>query len=63
MTREEAYEKFKSEVCSYPRTVDPGDEVDWFDLSVGYFLALDFPIDEVYEMAREVRYKLNYWWG
>ena len=61
MTREKAYEKFKSEVCEDSEKADQLDELNWYDLSVGFFLALGFPINEVHKMAREVRYQLNYW--
>lgn len=61
MTREKAYKKFKSEICEKHETAEGCDEMNWYDLSVGFFLALKFPITEAHVMARKVRYSFKYW--
>lgn len=53
--------KFRFEVCDRAKDVDPGDERDWYCMSVGYFLAMGCSIDEAYVIANHVRYDCEYW--
>jgi len=57
----EILERFKTEVCSKSKEIDPGDEYDWYDLSVGYFLAKGLTIADATNLAVEARYQQHYW--
>lgn len=38
-------------------------EIDWYDMSLGFFIALGLPIEQAEELACHVRYDENYWLG
>lgn len=48
-------------VCEQSAKVDPNDERDWYDLSIGFFLALGVSIADTHTLAGIVRYQLLYW--
>lgn len=61
MTKEEVKEAFRKEVCEKWQEVDLDSRLDWYDLSIGFFLAKGLNIKEAHELASEVRYKYEYW--
>lgn len=52
---------FKLDVCEGAASIDPTRELDWFSLSIGYFLAEGVPIEEAEVLAEETRYTHGYW--
>lgn len=66
--------EFKREVCDKSNIIDPDEERDWFDLSIGFFLAkgitttiiddrtddADKCLDAIY-LAIACRYQFHYW--
>lgn len=52
---------FKTEICDRAKEIDPSEELDWYALSYGYFLAKGVPLDDVSWLAIHVRYDLHYW--
>ena len=44
------------------RDIDPGDEQDWFSLTLGFFLAKGVAAEEAHDLSRYVRYTLGYWY-
>lgn len=61
MNKEKLFKEFKKDVCLKAKEVDPGDEQDWFSLSLGYFLAKGCSPEESWDLSSEVRYDLEYW--
>lgn len=55
-----AVEKFKA-FCLSSTLDDKSDELDWYALSIGFFLALGLTEDEAFELALHVRYDKGYW--
>jgi hypothetical protein len=45
------------------RDIDPGDEQDWFSLTLGFFLAKGLTAEEAHDLSRHVRYQLHYWYA
>ncbi len=37
------------------------DEIDWYALSLGFFIALKVPVDQAIELALYSRYQMEYW--
>lgn len=62
-TQEEitAVERFRTEVCERSSEVDPSEELDWYSLSLGFFIACGLTPDIATDMAIHVRYDLGYW--
>lgn len=64
MTKYEMLCKFRDEVCMN-KALNSEDSIladsDWFDMSLGYFLALGASPDCASELALEARYKKQYW--
>lgn len=54
-----AVEKFKALCVS--GNVDRNEELDWYDMSIGFFLALGLTETEANEMAIYARYDEGYW--
>lgn len=55
-------DSFKEDCCGLRAiAIDPDSERDWYDLSIGYFLAKGLSIDQVTDLALIVRYDLQYW--
>lgn len=52
---------FKTEVCDNFEEIDGGSDLDWFALSIGYFIGKGVPIEIVDKLSSIVRYKLQYW--
>jgi len=52
---------FKKDVCDDSNVIDPNDELDWFTLSYGYFLAKGMNAVNAYTLSIIVRYDLRYW--
>jgi hypothetical protein len=55
------FELFKSKVCMKEDKIDPNSELDWYSLSLGFFLALDITPDDAHELSIEARYNHHYW--
>lgn len=66
MTKGEAREKFH-QFCLDDKNpdgsskVDPDEELDWYALSVGFFIALGLDGDDSRDLAGIVRYTDHYW--
>lgn len=54
-------ERFKGEVCLKSGEVDPEEELDWFALSLGFFLAAGLNIDDAHRLSIWARYDAQYW--
>jgi len=54
-------ERFRKEVCLRSLEIDPDDEIDWRDLSMGFFLACGLTIEQANVLASDVRYNEHYW--
>lgn len=52
---------FKAEVCDNFDKVDLGSELDFYAISLGYFIAKGISIDESHALSIYVRYTLQYW--
>jgi len=59
--KELIFSSFRKRVCDKSKEVDPSEEYDWHDLSLGFFLSFDITIEEAHELAIEVRYTHHYW--
>lgn len=57
----EAVKRFRKEVCEVCGKVDPGDQYDWFSLSLGFFLALGLSLDVSHRLSLWCRYDQQYW--
>ena len=54
-------ERFKREICEQGSTIDPGGELDWYALSIGFFLACGLNMDDAGRLACWARYSKEYW--
>ena len=63
MTKEEALDKFKALMQNQNKTweIDPEEGLDWFSVSVGYFLALGLSPSDAIDLAIHARYDKHYW--
>lgn len=66
MTKDEAMEVFKhwciaDQAAHKDFQIDPGQEYDWYDLSLGFFSALGFNAEDVHDLAAKARYTHHYW--
>jgi len=61
LTKEEALELFKQEVCFKSNQIDFYQERDWNDLSYGFFLAKGFSPSDAEDLAIKARYTFQYW--
>lgn len=52
--------EFKKDVCDRSKEIDPDEQLMWFELSYGYFLAKGCTPDEAYKLSSEVRYQDEY---
>lgn len=59
---------FRKDVCAKSKQIDPNEERNWYDLSIGYFIAKSLSghsnsnsCGEAYDAALFVRYKCGYW--
>lgn len=54
---------FRRDCCERKRMrkIDPGQEQDWFSLSLGYFIAKGVEPKRAHTLAIHVRYDLLYW--
>ena len=57
----EIIEKFKNEVCIKFHEDEDFQERDWYDLSIGWFLANGVFKDDAFDLALIVRYDFHYW--
>lgn len=56
-----ALEKFKA-FCLNNEVDDTFDDLDWYALSIGFFIALDIKdLDRVSDLALHARYHCKYW--
>lgn len=61
ITKETATELFKN-FCQSEKAKDPElDELDWYDMSIGFFLALGLSVEDAYAVATECMYTRQYW--
>jgi hypothetical protein len=56
----DAVEKFRR-LCETSRDIDYGDQLDWYSVSIGFFLSCGLTADEAQLAALYVRYELQYW--
>lgn len=54
-------EDFRKEICESKEIIQATNDLNWFELSIGWFLAKGVDIDRAWDMAREVRYTYGYW--
>jgi hypothetical protein len=54
-------EEFRMGICLRHKQVDPDEELDWFSLSYGFFIARGASIDDAHTLSRHARYDLQYW--
>ena len=59
----QSLERFKTEICNHSKDIDPSSERDWYDLSLGFFLAIGHNIDDATDLAVYARYTCQYWCG
>ena len=52
---------FKKDIADRAKEVDPKEERDWYDLSIGYFLAKGTSVDVATNLSLIIRYDLQYW--
>lgn len=57
----EAVAAFRTEVCARSVEIDPSEERDWYELSIGWFLGRGLAFEAAEEMALFVRYACLYW--
>lgn len=55
MTKAAAQAKWNEIVHDRSDEVDPDDERDWFDMALGFFLALGFDVETAYELADQAK--------
>lgn len=53
-------EQFKQEICEREKEIDPNEELDWFSMSIGYFIAKGLSVQDAFNLASEVRYVDEY---
>ena len=56
-----AIKRFRKEVCGRSESIDPYEDLDWYAMSIGFFLALGIPIDDAARLASWARYDQQYW--
>lgn len=61
MTKDEAISAFKNFCLSSQSEDEELEEVEWYDMSIGYFLALGLDVETSIEAAIECRYTHQYW--
>ena len=49
--------RWKDEVVGRGEEIDPNDEIDWYDMAVGFFLGAGLSPDTALEHALEVTYR------
>lgn len=54
-------EAFRKDVCAKSAKIDPDESLDWFALSIGFFLARGATISKAHTLAIKARYKHHYW--
>jgi hypothetical protein len=57
----EELKQFKLEICDRAKEVDPKDHLDWYSLSIGYFMAKRIDIKQAIALATIARYTYKYW--
>jgi len=53
--------EFKKDICDKSKDIDPNEELQWRDMSIGYFLAKGVDVNIAHELATIVRYYFHYW--
>lgn len=61
MDKQQLLDAFRNEICSRVKEIDDEYELDWYDFSVGFFLARNPDLSLAHECAREARYTHHYW--
>ncbi len=59
-TDQELFQQFKAEVCENPDLTDDF-EMDWYSLSVGFWLARGVQLKRCHSLAVQARYEYRYW--
>lgn len=54
-------QRFRLEVCRRGRAIDSSEDLDWFSLSIGFFIACGIKPARAYDLATHVRYDKQYW--
>ena len=52
---------FKRKICDRADEIDPTSELDWYSLSIGFFMALGLDSARAGDYANEARYTYGYW--
>lgn len=62
MTKKKLLEEFKKFAIENGKIVDSElTELDWYDMSIGWFLAKGASLNQAVECALDARYKHEYW--
>lgn len=56
----ELVQKFKTEITTRAKEIDPGEEIDWFSMSLGWAIANGLTITEAHQFSIWLRYDLHY---
>ena len=54
------YTIFRAEIVTVAREVDPGEELDWFALTVGWAIAKGLTPSEAHDFSIYARYERHY---
>lgn len=55
-----ALDRFLTEVCQNAKLKKKLENSDWYDLSIGFFLACELSFNQAEKLAIHVRYELKY---
>lgn len=62
MTEDELIEAFRVEICAKAAEIDEEfSELDWYDMSIGFFFAKGATYEQASKCARTARYTYEYW--
>jgi hypothetical protein len=53
-------EQFRVDICLRAKEIDEAADLDWYDMSIGYFLAKGADIEKAFYLARMARYRFQY---
>lgn len=60
-TEQEIVDRFKAEICERSALIDPREELDWFALSLGFYIACNLSFDDAHRLSLWTRYEKEYW--
>ena len=59
MNKDKLIAAWKKDVFDKSDKVDPGNELDWFSLAIGYFIAKGLNPEDAYNLSIHVRYQTS----